>query len=66
MRQANATAAWQIKKDQEAIEEKRRLDELEYNKTKAENEAKAKLLEAQKKEELAKTKQEVFDAQTEA
>ena len=66
MRQANATAAWQIKRDQEAIEEKRRLEEAEYNKTKAEEEAKNRLLAAQKKEELAKTQQEIFDAQTEA
>lgn len=66
MKQANATAAWQIKKDQEAIEQKRLLEEKEYNITKAEDDAKAKLLAAQKQEELAKTKQEVFDAQTEA
>lgn len=66
MKQANATAAWQIKKDQEDIEEKRLLEEKEYNITKAEDVAKAKLIAAQKQEELAKTKQEVFDAQTEA
>jgi hypothetical protein len=55
MKAANETAAWQIKKEQEDIVEKKRLNELEYNKTKEENDAKAKLLAAQKAEELAKT-----------
>jgi hypothetical protein len=56
MKTANETAAWKIKKDQEDILEKARLNELEYNKTKEENDAKSQLLEAQKAEQLAKTK----------
>jgi hypothetical protein len=66
MKRANEVAAFQIKKDQESILEKRKLDELEYNQTRAEKEAKAKLLDAQKKEELAKTNQDVLMAQDEA
>jgi hypothetical protein len=50
MKTANETAAWQIKKDQEDILEKARLNELEYNKTKEENDAKSALLSAQKAE----------------
>jgi hypothetical protein len=55
MKAANLTAAWQIKKKEEATVEKKRLDDLEYNTTKEENNAKANLLSAQKAEELAKT-----------